>query len=413
MTEDHKAAPARGAADSSSARTGGALGELLTAAGVSRRAFLNWTAGITAVLALPAEFAPQVARAVTKASKPTVIWLEFQDCTGDTESFLRSRDPGVGEVILDLVSVAYHETIMAPSGAAADTCMAEAVASGGHFVVVEGSVPLGADGGYCTIGGQSAEQRLKAAAKGAAAIINVGTCSAYGGLPVAKPNPTGAVAVGDVIDGVPVINLPGCPANADNITATIVHYLTFNHLPPTDDQGRPLFAYGEVIHDNCPRRGHFDAGHFALAFGDTGHQHGWCLYKLGCKGPSAYHNCPAQQWNGKTSWPIGAGAPCVGCSEPAFWDTLTPIYDRLPHVQGAGLDLTADKIGVTLVAATAAGVGVHGVANVIQQKRYFKAEREEADLPAGVREIVAKVKPLPVPTSSVEAPVNEPKGDPR
>jgi hydrogenase small subunit len=380
---------------------------------VSRRAFINWAAGITAVLALPAELAPQVATAVTKAAKPTVVWLEFQDCTGDTESLLRSRDPGVGDIILDVATLAYHETLMVPSGEAAEVSLATAIAGGGHFVVVEGSIPLGADGAYCTIGGRSAEQRLKEAAKGAAAIINVGTCSAYGGLPAAKPNPTGSVAVGDVIDGAPVINLPGCPANADNITATIVHYLTFGHLPPTDDRGRPLFAYGEKIHDNCPRRGHFDAGRFAVAFGDTGHQRGWCLYKLGCKGPSAYHNCPTQQWNGKTSWPIGVGSPCVGCSEPAFWDTLTPMYDRLPHVQGVGLDLTADKIGATLVAATAAGVGVHGVAKVVQQKHYFKAEREEADLPAGVREIVAKVRPRAEPADSAATRTNGSEGDPR
>ncbi len=161
-----------------------------------------------------------------------------------------------------------------------------------------------------------------------------------------------------------------------------MHYLTFQHLPPTDDQGRPLFAYGERIHDNCPRRGHFDAGNFALAFGDEGHRKGWCLYKLGCKGPSTFHNCPVQQWNGHTNWPIGVGAPCVGCSEPGFWDTMTPIYDRLPHVNAAGRDLTADKLGLGLLGATVVGASAHGVAKVIQQKRYFTAERAETD-PAG------------------------------
>jgi hydrogenase small subunit len=360
----------------------GTLGERLVAAKVSRRSFLSWAAQITAVMALPPVFAPEVAHAVENAARPTVAWLEFQDCTGDTESFLRSRSPGVGDIILDTISLDYHETVMAPAGTQAEKSLADALARGGHILVVEGSVPLGADGAYCVIGGKSATQRLKEAARGALAVINVGSCSAYGGLPAAAPNPTGAVAVGDVVSGIPVINLPGCPANVDNIVATIVHYLTFKQLPPTDDQGRPLFAYGERIHDTCPRRGHFDAGQFALAFGDEGHREGWCLYKLGCKGPSTWHNCPTQQWNGHTSWPIGTGSPCFGCSEPGFWDTMTPFYDRLPHVGAAGQDLTADKIGAALLGVTVAGATAHGIVKVAQQKRYFAAERAEQAVPA-------------------------------
>jgi NiFe hydrogenase small subunit HydA len=163
------------------------LGGRLLASGVDRRRFLSWAARITAVLALPPTFAPRVAHAVEKAAKPTLIWFEFQDCTGDTESFLRSRNPGVGDLILDVVSVDYHETIMAGSGQAAEKSLAEAVAAGGHIVVVEGSVPLGADGAYCVIAGKSAKQHLEEATKGALAVINVGSCSAYGGLPAAAP----------------------------------------------------------------------------------------------------------------------------------------------------------------------------------------------------------------------------------
>jgi hydrogenase small subunit len=388
----------------------GTLGERLATAGVSRRSLLRWAAGITSVMALPPVLAPEVAHAVETARKPTLVWLEFQDCTGDTESFLRSRSPGVGDLILDMVSVDYHETIMAASGAQAEESLAQALADGGHIVVVEGSVPLGADGAYCVIGGRTAVQRLTEAAKGAVAIVNVGTCSAYGGLPAAAPNPTGAVGVSDVVKGVPIINLPGCPANVDNITATLVHYLTFKQLPATDDKGRPLFAYGDRIHDNCPRRGHFDAGNFALEFGDEGHRKGWCLYKLGCKGPSTWHNCPVQQWNDRTSWPIGVGAPCVGCSEPAFWDTMMPMYDRLPHVSAAGHDLTADKIGLSLVGATFAGATVHGVAKVLQQKRYFAATPADTGTAMAVPVPAVPVPaetPSPAASPAVDA---EPKG---
>lgn len=349
----------------------------LRLAGIDRRSFLKYCSAITATLAMPAVFAPRVAEALTAADKPALVWLEFQDCAGDTESLLRARNPSIAELILDLLSIDYHETIMAAAGFQAEAARDATLEKGGHLVVVEGSVPLGADGGYCTVGGRSAEQLLKAATAKAAAVINVGTCSAYGGLPAAGPNPTGAVGVGEVISGVPVINLPGCPMNVDNLTATVAHFLTFKELPKTDNLGRPLFAYGDRIHDNCPRRGHFDAGQFVVEWGDEGHRKGWCLYKMGCKGPSTFHNCPTVQWNGGTNWPIGAGHGCVGCSEPAFWDDMSPFYDRLPHVKTAGLDLTADRLGLTLVGAVAAGAAVHGVAKAVQH-RVASPEEEQA-----------------------------------
>lgn len=347
----------------------------LTASGVDRRSFLRYCAGITGVLALPPSYAPRVAAALTAVDRPALVWLEFQDCAGDTESFLRARNPSVADVVLDLLSVDYHETIMAAAGHQAEEARDATLAKGGHIVVVEGSVPLGAGGGYCTIGGRSAEQLLKLATRNAAAVINVGSCSAYGGLPAASPNPTGAVAVSDVISGVPIINLPGCPMNVDNLTATVAHYLTFKELPATDDLGRPLFAYGALIHDNCPRRGHFDAGEFVEQWGDEGHRQGWCLYRMGCKGPSTFHNCPTAQWNGGTSWPIGAGHGCIGCSEPKFWDTMSPFYDRLPHVEAAGLNATAEKIGLAVVGASATIFAAHGAAKIIQHTIRHRKDR--------------------------------------
>ncbi|MCL2781300.1 MAG: hydrogenase small subunit [Actinomycetia bacterium] len=328
---------------------------------MTRRSLFKYAAGITALLALPEVYAPRVAEAVAAVDKPVVLWLAFQDCAGDTESFLRAANPGVADLILDLISVDYHETLMSPAGAAAEQSLADSIAQGGYLLVVEGSVPT-ADGGiHCTVGGDTARNHLSKAAKGAAAVIAVGTCSAYGGLPAASPNPTGAVGIGGLVGGKPVLNLPGCPVNVDNLTATIAHYLTFKALPARDDLGRPLFAYGDLIHDNCPRRGHFDSGEFALAFGDEGHRKGYCLYKLGCKGPATMSNCPRQMWNGGTSWPIGAGAPCVGCTEPEFWDRMTPIYRRLPRVPGFGVRHTAEQIGMAAAGAMVAGAVVHGV----------------------------------------------------
>jgi hydrogenase small subunit len=360
--------------------------ERLERNGIDRRKFLKYCAGLTSLLCLPDVYTPRVARALQETTKPGLIWLEFQDCAGNTESFLRSRNPGVADIVLDVLSVNYHETIMAAPGAAAEAAREAAIEEGGYLVVVEGSIPLADGGVYCTIGGKTARQILDETVANSGGVISIGTCSSYGGIPAASPNPTGAVGVRELVGDVPVLNLPGCPANADNITATVVHYLTFGALPAADSEGRPLFAYGERIHDHCERRAHFDAGQFALEWGDEGHRKGWCLYKLGCKGPATYHNCPSVRWNGGTSWPIGAGHGCVGCSEPFFWDTMTPFYRRLGPPPGFGVETTADTIGIGVVAATAAGFAAHGVGKIVQRAASGELDRapepmtmEEAD----------------------------------
>ena len=197
--------------------------------------------------------------------------------------------------------------------------------AGKYLLVVTGSIPLEENGIYTTIGGRTAKEILEEAAKGAAAVIAIGACAHWGSVQAARPNPTGAVGCPEVIKDKPVVNIAGCPPIGDVVTATIVHYLTFNRLPELDAEGRPLFAYGARIHDQCPRRANFDAGQFVEEFDDEAARKGWCLYKVGCKGPATFSPCPIFQWNTRTSWPIGAGHPCIGCTEPDFWDTMTPV----------------------------------------------------------------------------------------
>ncbi|MGZ8596378.1 MAG: hydrogenase small subunit [Actinomycetota bacterium] len=295
-----------------------------------RRDFLRFCSFMTAVLALPPRYTLRIAGALraaaTAAVRPSVIWLEFQDCAGDSESFLRTSHPTAVDFLFDILSLDYHELLMAPAGAAAELSLTQAMERAPYLVVVEGSIPTSDGGIYCTVAGKTAVQSLGEVAVGAAAIIAVGTCASFGGVPAAAPNPTGAVGVRDLVNDRPVLNLSGCPVNAVNLAATLVHYLTFGELPATDDLGRPLFAYGALLHDHCPRRGHFDTGRFVRAWGDEGHRQGWCLYRMGCKGPAAQSNCPLVGWNDNTSWPIAAGHPCLACTEPGFWDTSTPFY---------------------------------------------------------------------------------------
>ena len=308
------------------------FGERLDQRGISRRRFLKFCSMMTATLALPAHYSGRVAHALLDAARPPVVWLEFQDCTGDTESFLRAQSPGVDELLLDLLSLDYHETLMATAGEMTERSLGGTMTRfpGQYICVVEGSIPTAASGIHCMIRGRTALSIAQEVCRNAAATIAIGTCAWEGGIAAAAPNPTGAMGVKDAVPGLAtLLNLPGCPANVVNLTATIVHFLTFGSWPATDGSGRPLFAYGEEIHEECERHDHYEEGRFVLEWGDEGHRQGWCLFQMGCKGPESHHNCPSAKWNDGTSWPIGAGHGCVGCAEARFWDRMTPFYAAL------------------------------------------------------------------------------------
>jgi hydrogenase small subunit len=297
------------------------LGEALRRQGVTRRGFLKFCAATASMMALPPSMVPVIAAALESARRPSVIWLSFQECTGCTESLTRSHSPTVEGLIFDSISLDYHHTLQAASGSAAEAARETAMEEnhGKYILVVDGSIPTD-NPGYSTIAGISNRDMLEDAAKGAAAIVSVGTCAAFGGIPAAKPNPTGAVSVSDLVHDKPIINVPGCPPIPVVITGVLAHYLTFGTIPELDDLKRPKAYYGKSIHDRCYRRPFYDKGLFAETFDDEGARKGWCLYKLGCKGPTTYNACATVKWNEGTSFPIESGHPCLGCSEPGFWD---------------------------------------------------------------------------------------------
>jgi hydrogenase small subunit len=357
------------------------LGQHLERAGVSRRDFLRFCGEITVMLGFSHALTRRIAQALQAVRRPSVVWLQLQECTGCVESALRTADPSIGDLVLDLVSLDYNHTLMAAAGHAAEAALQSAMGDnyGQYILVVTGSVPLAENGIYLTIGGRTGREILEEAAAGAAAVLAVGACAHFGSVQAARPNPTGAVGVSQIVRDKPVVTIAGCPPIADVITATIVHYLTFGRLPDSDGEGRPLFAYGARIHDQCQRRAHFDAGQFVRAFDDEGARSGYCLYEVGCKGPAVFSPCPIFQWNDHTDWPIGAGHPCLGCTERFFWDAMTPFYRRLPDVVGFGVERNADLIGAALAVGTAAGVAAHAIATGIHRARQGK-----------------KVTPLPV-----------------
>ncbi len=266
--------------------------------------------------------ADMVEKALAARPRVPVIWLEFQDCAGCSEALTRSQSPTLIDLVLTKISVEYHETLSAASGFQLEESKMETMKkyAGKYVLVVEGSVPLGLNGDYCTIGGRSAKDLLLEAASGAAAIVATGNCATFGGIPKAKPNPTDAKGISEIITDKPVVNIPGCPAIPEVFTGTLAQFLVFGTLPELDDLHRPKTFYGNTIHDRCLRRPFYEAGKFALSFDDEGARKGWCLYKLGCKGPTTYNSCATIKWDAGLSFPIQSGHPCLGCSEPNFWD---------------------------------------------------------------------------------------------
>ncbi|HXY26363.1 MAG TPA: hydrogenase small subunit [Candidatus Acidoferrum sp.] len=349
---------------------GQSLYNALKARGIPRRRFIEFCSAMVATLALPDRYLAKVVEAVGKAKKPVLVWVQFQDCAGNSESILRASHPTVLEVVVDLLSWEYHEIIMAGAGKQAEAALQRVVKEekGKYLAVVEGAIPLADGGVYCTVAGRTAIDLAREVCGNAAASIAVGACAWDGGLVAAHPNPTGAVGLEEAVPGINIINMPGCPQNPANTVAVLVHYLTFGELPATDQYNRPLFAYGRLIHDQCERRAHYDAGRYVEEWGDEGHRRGWCLYKMGCKGPTGSFNCPNARWNDQTSWPVKAGHGCLACASPRFWDTKSPFYERLPQVPGFGVDVSAGEIGLVVTGAVAGATIVHGIATAVRDR---------------------------------------------
>lgn len=300
---------------------------------LTRREFLKLCSASAVGMGISQLVVPEVVEALEKAAagKPPVIWIQGASCAGCSISLLNTAHPSIAEVLLRVISLEYHPNVMASSGELAFSYLDIIAdkAKGEFFLVVEGAVPTNDNGVYCTMGEKDGKevtfletvQTLGAKAK---AILAVGDCAAFGGIPAGKPNPTGCKPVSEVVTGVPIINIPGCPSHPDWIVGTVVHVLLFG-LPALDDKARPKIFFAETIHQNCPNFSYFNEGKFATKLGEKG-----CLLQLGCKGPMSNSDCPLRKWNNGANWCIGAGAPCIGCSSAGFIDGMSPFYSALP-----------------------------------------------------------------------------------
>lgn len=362
----------------------------LELAGVSRREFVAFCGRLMAVAPFGLSLtnvlhAEEVAAKVMGAKRPSVIWLHNQECTGCTETLLRTSEPDLATLIFDLISLDYHETVMAAAGHQAEKALHDAMdANDGKFICVcEGSVPLKDNGIYMQIAGKTGIKMIEEVTSRAAAVVAIGSCASWGGVQSQGENPTGAVGVHEIIKNKPVVRIPGCPPNPYVFLAVALEYATAGTIPELDAEGRPKFAFDRTIHEHCPRRAHFDSGRFVRSFGDEGHRQGWCLYAMGCKGPVTHAACSTRHFNEVVdAWPIGVGSPCFGCTEKTvgfnlgLFETAT-IQNAVPPNFYPGIDTARGKLSAVGAGAVGAVVGGAAMAGVLGWKALKKVEDVE------------------------------------
>jgi hydrogenase small subunit len=300
--------------------------------GITRRKFIQYLGGGTLALGLSQFYIPKVLKVLEAAAagEPPVIWMQGSGCTGCSISLLNTVHPTIAEVLLKVISLKFHPNVMAASGDLAIKAMENAAKehAGKFILIVEGAIPTAKGGMYGTVGERDGKpvtilERVMELGNAASAIVAVGTCACYGGIPSGAPNPTAAKGVADVL-GKTVLNIPGCPPHPDWIVGSLVHVLMYG-LPALDEDGRPKLFYGKNIHENCPNYSYYNNEVMAKRLSDEG-----CLSELGCKGPMAFADCPSRHWNNGVNWCIGAKAPCIGCVEKGFPDEMSPMYTQLP-----------------------------------------------------------------------------------
>lgn len=348
--------------------------QVMQSKGYSRREFMRFCGYAAMITGVAQSGLGKVVEAFEKKPRPPVAWLHFQECTCCSESFIRSSHPVVADVVLDLLSLDYTETLQAAAGFQAEKCLQDTVKKypGKYILLVEGSVPTKDGGIYCTIGGRSAEDILQECAKDAAAVIAWGSCASNGCIQAANPNPTGATPVHKLIRK-PVINVPGCPPIADVMTGVVTHILLFGQAPELDGLGRPKEFYSRRVHDTCYRRAYYDAGLFVENWDDDKARRGYCLYKMGCRGPVTYNACSVVKFNAGTSYPVQSGHGCLGCSEAGFWDN-GPFYRHLAAFPGFGIESTADTVGAVIGVGALAGVAAHAISTNIRKQKLMRDE---------------------------------------
>lgn len=356
---------------------------LFEARGISRKKFLKLCGALTVTAGLPQAATSHVALALeesvigaVKGGLYPVIWIEGASCTGCTESFLQSDSPDPASVVLELLSLNYSETLSAAAGYSMEKAKEQTIRAGNYLLIYEGAVQRAWKGNALRVAGKPGVDHLLEAATNAIAVVALGSCAVNGGWVAAEPNLSHAMGVQKFLKeenvDTPVINIPGCPANPEWLISLLVDILllTKRDLRELDLDGfnRPRYIYGQTIHDNCERRGHFENGEFVYEIGSKEEALGFCLYPLGCRGPQTMSNCGLVRWNNRQSWCIQSGAPCIGCCEAnpdnpkQNWvDVNTPFRMRHRDIHIAGFTLQPAAVAGGASAIAAGALAIHAV----------------------------------------------------
>jgi hydrogenase small subunit len=383
--------------------------ERLEARGVSRRDFLKFCGATATMLGLSSSAAPMIGAKIAGAAEDSglypALWLHGGACTGCTESVAQATYPNVADIVLDFLNLVGQETIQMSSGVYTYEGNAEFIEkyAGKYILIIEGTVIEGLDGNMLRIAGHTFTEELEHAAKDAAVVIALGACAVDGGWVIAHPNPSDGTGVEQFLASkgikTPVVNLPGCPMNPEELVSVVVEALLLvdrdaNGVPDLgpivkrlDAQGRPKWLFGSTIHDNCPRRGHFENGEFVYEFGSEEEAKAYCLYPVGCKGPQTYRRCPMIRWNNSVSWCVDSGGPCIGCANWNWVDNNAPFQQRFRRV-GAGVVSTggwepavaaAAVGGIAAAALTAHGFGMKATKRIGKNATLKTEEMKDYD----------------------------------
>lgn len=359
--------------------------EMLEDRGVTRRRFLEFCGAIAVSLGLSEALIPSVHEAIAESvigkaegNLQPVIWLELASCTGCTESLASAETPDIATIVLELLSVTYAETLSAGAGFSLEEAKEQTIEAGGYIVVVEGALMEGWNGNALKIANEKAVDIVRHTASNAAAIVCAGSCAVDGGWQAAVPNPGGATGIQAFLerskadgsfthDIPPIINVPTCPSNPEHIIAVLVDVLLVGKLPELNGLNMPTLMFGEYIHDNCPRRGHFENGEFVYQFGSEEEKKGYCLYPMGCKGPQTKNNCPIVRWNRRVSWCVEAGAPCAGCANANptktgynWVDLNTPFLKRFKNIMISDIPVQPMTLALGVTGVVAVALVAHG-----------------------------------------------------
>lgn len=302
---------------------------------LTRRDFLRASSALSAAFGLGVLADESDAEAAAAPTTPPVVWLQAQSCSGCSVSLLNSMYyMDAASLLTKTVSMRYHSTLMAAAGANAVASAQAAWNQRGYILVVEGSIPTGNLVNYCFLWpGLAAMKGVQDYARNAAFVIAAGSCSAFGGIPAARPNPTSVRALSAVVGVSKVINIPGCPIHPDWLIGTVAYLLANKKAPPLDSLRRPKAFYPEIIHESCPYHDDDeDEREQGAGTDSSGVGVGHCLKSIGCKGPKSVCDCHRRRWNTAaantpgTNFCMSGGGPCIGCTEPGFPDGMSPFY---------------------------------------------------------------------------------------